>query len=160
MPRNAVAPAASTVTYPSDTEIEIVRTFNAPREIVWRAFTEPALLKRWSGIPGFPMTACEMDVRPGGKFRWSFEGPGVSFTTAGTIHRVEPPHLLVMESTAPDPTPEVRTTTFDEHNGRTTVTMRIKTATKEIRDELLASGQVEGMDVTFTQLDALLTEQR
>lgn len=157
MPRH-VAPPASTLTLPSDTEIQIVRPFAAPRELVWRAFTDPTLLPRWSCLPDYPMTVCEMDVRPGGKFRWSFAGEGVSFTTAGIIHRVEKPRLLVMESMDPDPTPEVRTITFEESGGRTTVTIRIKTATKEIRDALLASGQTEGMEVTNPRLDALLQE--
>lgn len=56
MPRNTVAPSASTVTFPSDTEIELVRSFAAPRELVWRAFTDPALLPKWNGLPEFPMT--------------------------------------------------------------------------------------------------------
>lgn len=158
MPRNTVAPTASTMTLPSDTEIEIVRSFAAPRELVWRAFTDPTLLPKWTGLPAFPMTVCEMDVRPNGKFRWTFAGEGVEFTTQGIIHRVEKPRLLVMESMDPDPTPEIRTITFEESGGRTTVLMRIKAATKEIRDEMLASGMIEGMEVGNVRLDALLLD--
>ena len=158
MPRSTVAPSASTLTFPSDTEVEIVRSFAAPRELVWRAFTEPALLMKWNGLPAYPMTVCEMDVRPGGKFLWSFAGEGVEFTTRGVIHQVEKPRLLVMESMDPDPTPEVRTLTFEDAGGRTKVVMRIKTATKEIRDEMLASGTIEGMEIANTRLDALLRE--
>lgn len=158
MPRNTVAPAASTMTLPSDTEIELVRFFAASRELVWRAFTDPALLKRWNGLPEYPMTLCEMDLRPGGKFRWSFAGDGAEFTTAGVIHQVEKPRLLVMESMDPDPTPEVRTMTFEESGGRTKVTIRIQTASKEIRDAILASGAIEGMGVTYARLDVLLQE--
>lgn len=158
MPRNTVAPSASTLTLPSDTEILIERSFAAPRELVWRAFTDPTLLPRWTGLPAYPMTVCEMDVRPGGKFRWSFAGEGVEFTTQGIIHQVEKPRLLVMESMDPDPTPEVRTVTFEESGGRTRVIMRIKAATKEIRDEMLAGGMIEGMEVGNVRLDALLLE--
>lgn len=146
------------MTLPADTEIVLERTFAAPRELVWRAFTDPAVLPQWSGLPGFPMTVCEMDVRPNGRFRWAFAGEGVQFTTQGIIHAVEKPHRLVMESMDPDPTPEVRTLTFEESAGRTTVVMRIQTATKAIRDEMLASGTIEGMDVSHARLDALLAE--
>ena len=145
----------STLTLPSDTEILIERSFRAPRALVWRAFTDPALLPKWMGPAESTMTVCEMDVRPGGKFRWAW---GESFETRGVFHQVEKPRLLVMESLAPDPTPEVRTTTFEESGGRTTVTIRIKTATMAIRDELLASGASEGMEPTFVRLDALLPE--
>lgn len=158
MPRNTVAPPASTLTLPTDTEIQIERVFAAPREIVWRAFTDPTLLTKWTGLPGFPMTVCEMDVRPHGKFRWTFAGEGTEFTTAGVIHVVDRPRRLVMESMDPDPMPEVRTITFEESGGHTIVIMRIKMATKEIRDAMLASGTIEGMEVSNVRLDALLLE--
>lgn len=154
----SMAPPASTVTLPSDTEILIERSFAAPRELVWRAFTDPRILPRWSGLPAYPMTVCEMDVRPNGKFRWTFAGEGLEFTTAGIIHVVDKPRLLVMESMDPDPTPEVRTITFEESGGRTIVIMRIKMATKEMRDAMLASGTIEGMEVGNARLDALLLD--
>lgn len=144
------------MTLPSDTEILIERSFAAPRELVWRAFADPALVRKWNGLPAFPMTVCEMDVRPDGRFRWSFAGEGAEFTTAGVFHAVDKPRRLVMESMDPDPMPEVRTITFDESGGRTTVVMRIRMATKEMRDAMLASGTIEGMEETFGRLDAVL----
>ena len=153
MPRSTAAPSSSTLTLPSDTEILLVRSFAAPRELVWRAFTDPKLLPKWMGPADPPMTVCEMDVRPNGTFRWAW---GTAFETRGVIHKVEKPRLLVMESREPDPTPELRSHTFEEAGGRTTVTIRIKTATKALRDELLASGAIEGMEPTFVRLDALL----
>ena len=155
MPRNTVAPSASTLTLLSDTEIMLVRSFAAPRELVWRAFTDPKLLPKWNGPAEAQMTLCEMDVRPGGKFRWAW---GTAFETGGIIRQADKPRLLVMESMFPDPTPEVRSHTFDEKDGRTTVTIRIKTATKALRDELLASGAVEGLEPTYARLDALLLD--
>src|SRR5688572_28675342 len=156
MPRNTVAPPASVMTLPSDTGIQLVRKFSAPRDLVWRAFTDPKLLPKWYGPAEPPMTVCEMDVRPNGRWRWAW---GAAFETRGVFHQVEKPRLLVMESREPDPTPEVRTMTFEESGGRTTVTFRIKTASKAIRDELLASGAIEGMEPTFVRLDALLAER-
>lgn len=155
MPRNTVAPAASVLTILSDTDVQLVRSFAAPRELVWRAFTDLKLLPKWYGPGAPPMTVCEMDVRPNGKFRWAW---GTAFETGGVFHQVEAPRLLVMESREPDPTPEMRTMTFDEVGGRTTVVMRIHTATKAIRDELLASGAIEGMEPTFVRLDVLLVD--
>ena len=153
MPRNAVAPSASILTLPSATEIQLVRTFAAPRDLVWRAFTDPKLLPQWYGPTEPPMTLCEMDVRPNGRFRWAW---GTAFETGGIFHQVEKPRLLVMESREPDPTPEIRSHTFDEKDGRTTVTIRITTASAALRDELLASGAIEGMEPTFARLDAFL----
>ena len=154
-PRNTVAPSPSTLSLPSDTEIVLVRSFAAPRELVWKAFTDPKLLPKWYGPAADTMTVCEMDVRPNGKFRWAW---GTAFETGGVIHKVEKPRLLVMESRFPDPTPELRSHTFEEAGGRTTVTIRITTATTALRDELLASGAVEGLEPTFAQLDRLLVE--
>jgi uncharacterized protein YndB with AHSA1/START domain len=143
----------SKLTLLSDTELQLVRDFAAPRDLVWRAFTDPTLLPKWMGPAEQPMTVCEMDVRPKGKFRWAW---GTAFETRGVFHQVEKPRLLVMESQAPDPTPEVRTMSFEGTGTRTTVVIRIKAATKAIRDEMLASGAVEGMEPTFVRLDALL----
>lgn len=154
MPRTSST--ASKLTLPSDTEISLVRSFAAPRDLVWRAFTDPKLLPKWYGPGEPPMTVCEMDVRPNGKFRWAW---GNAFETAGIFHEVDKPRLLVMESREPDPTPEIRRMTFEESGGRTTVTMRIKTATPALRDELLASGAIEGMEPTFARLDAFLKAQ-
>lgn len=158
MPRNAVPPTPSTLTLPSDTEILLVRSFDAPRDLVWQAFTDPKLVPKWYGPAASPMTICEMDVRPNGRFRWGWGPGGSAFMTGGVFHQVEKPRLLVMESREPDPTPEVRSHTFEEKAGKTTVTIRITTATKALRDELLASGAVEGLEPTYARLDALLVE--
>ena len=59
------------VSLPSDTEVRVTRDFAAPRQLVWRAHTDPKLVRRWMlGPPGWSMPVCEMDVRPGGKYRW------------------------------------------------------------------------------------------
>ena len=156
MPRATVSAASSTVTLPSDTEIEIVRSFNAPRDAVWRAFTDAKLVPRWYGPAGNPMTICEMDVRPNGKFRWGWGPNGSAFMTGGVFHQVEKPHRLVMESRDPDPTPEVRSHTFEEKDGRTILTIRIKTATKALRDELLAMDMQIGLAESYARLDEML----
>ena len=156
MPGNTVAPTASTLTLPSDTEIVIVRSFAARREHVWRAFTDPNLIPKWYGLEAHPMTICEMDLRPSGRFRWGWGPNGTAFMTGGIIREIEKPRLLVMESMEPDPTPELRTHTFEESAGHTTVTIRIKTATKAIRDEMLAMDAKAAWDESYARLDAFL----
>src|SRR6476660_5391008 len=65
------------VTTPSDLEIVLTRSFNAPRNLVWEAMSKPELLKQWLfGPPGWSMTQCEDDLRVGGEFRWAWSGPG------------------------------------------------------------------------------------
>ncbi|MGD8280014.1 MAG: SRPBCC domain-containing protein, partial [Gemmatimonadota bacterium] len=64
-------PDEARVSLPSDTEVEVTRAFNAPRDLVWKAYTTPDLVQRWLlGPPGWTMPVCEMDVRVGGDFRW------------------------------------------------------------------------------------------
>jgi uncharacterized protein YndB with AHSA1/START domain len=62
---------------PSDTEVLVKRSFDAPAQLVWRAYTEPDLVRRWLlGPPGWSMPVCEMDVRLGGKYRWRWRSSG------------------------------------------------------------------------------------
>ena len=64
------------ISTPSDEEIRITRSFDAPRMLVWDAYTRPELLKRWLGaMPGWSWAVCEMDVREGGRYRWAWRGP-------------------------------------------------------------------------------------
>ena len=88
----------STVTLPNDTDVVVVRAFNAPRELVFDAWTKPALLQRWMlGPPGWTMPVCEMDVRPGGKFKWRWrsEKNGKEFGFWGEFREVVRPSRLV-----------------------------------------------------------------
>lgn len=156
MARPTISPAGSTLTLPSDTTIQIVRSFDAPRKLVWRAFTDPQLVPKWYGLAAHPMTICEMDVRPGGKFRWGWGPDGSTFMTAGVFHDVEAPRLLVMESRDPDPTPEFRRHTFTEAGRGTTLTILVTVASKQLRDEMLAMDMQAGMDEGFVRLDHFL----
>src|SRR5262245_19559109 len=86
------------VTTPSDLEIVMSRTFNAPRRMVWEAMTTPDLMRRWLfSPPGWTMTECVMDVSVGGKYRWTWTGPdGRHAMTISCLHKVvNPPAKLV-----------------------------------------------------------------
>jgi uncharacterized protein YndB with AHSA1/START domain len=88
----------STVTLPNDRDVVVVRAFNAPRALVFDAWTKPALVQRWMlGPPGWTMPVCEMDVRPGGKFnwRWRSDENGAEFGFSGEFREVERPSRIV-----------------------------------------------------------------
>jgi uncharacterized protein YndB with AHSA1/START domain len=86
------------VIQPSDREVKVTRSFRAPRQLVYRAYTEPALIRRWLlGPPGWSMSICDMDVRVGGGYRWRWRSDqdGKEFGFAGTFRDVQPPSRLV-----------------------------------------------------------------
>lgn len=83
--------------------LTITRDFDAPRELVWRAWTEPKLFIKWWGPAGFTSRECTVDLRVGGRFMWCMRSPeGKDFWTSGTYREVAPPSLLVMTSTFSD----------------------------------------------------------
>ena len=85
------------VTLPSDREVRVTRTFNAPRTLVWDAHTKPELVKKWMlGPPGWTMPVCEMDVRVGGKYRWRWRSDedGKEFGFHGTFIEVKAPSRI------------------------------------------------------------------
>ena len=159
------------VTLPSDREVKVARSFKAPRSLVYRAYTEPAIVKRWMlGPPGWSMPVCEMDVRVGGryKWRWRSDADGSEFGFAGTFREVEPAARLV-HSEAYDPgsledgfpgNEALVTVTFSEDGGFTTVTTLIDFGSKDARDAAMATGMTDGMEQSYQLLDGVLTEQR
>lgn len=157
------------VTTPSEREVKVVRSFNAPRALVYRAHTEPALVKRWMlGPPGWTMPVCEMDVRAGGKYRWrwrSDEG-GQEFGFYGEFREVEPGVKLVhTESFDPGTMggehsggEALITTYFDEKHGVTTVATLMDFGSQAARDKAMATGMTGGMEQSFQLLDKVLLE--
>ena len=158
------------VTLPSDREVKVTRSFNAPRALVYRAFTEPAVVQRWLlGPPGWSMPVCEMDVRVGGRYRWRWRSDkdASEFGFAGTFREVQPLSKLVHTEaydpgTVGDGHPESEalvSVTFTEDGGVTTVTTLIDFGSKEARDAAVATGMTDGMEQSYQLLDALLIER-
>ncbi len=159
------------VTLPSDREVQVTRTFKAPRALVFRAYTEPALVRRWMlGPPGWSMPVCDMDVRVGGSYRWRWKNDADSaeFGFFGTFREVQPPSKIVhSERYDPGTLPEayptegeaIITTTFTEEDGITTMTSLMDFGSKEIRDAAMKTGMTEGMEQSYQLLDRLLQEQ-
>ena len=157
------------VTLPSDREVQVTRSFRAPSTLVYRAYTEPDLVKRWLlGPPGWSMPICEMDVRVGGRYRWRWRSDkdGAEFGFAGTFRELQPGAKIVhTERYDPGTTGDgasgneaLVTVTFDEDNGVTTVTSLIDFGSKEARDAAVATGMTDGMEQSYQLLDRVLQE--
>jgi len=156
------------VTLPSDREVKVIRSFRAPRPLVYRAYTEAALVQRWLlGPPGWSMPVCEMDVRIGGRYRWRWRSDtdANEFGFSGTFREVQPPSRLVHSETydpgtVGDAQPQneaLVTVTFAEHDGITTVTTLIDFGSKDVRDAAVATGMTDGMEQSYKLLETVLS---
>ena len=152
----------ATVTTPSDTQILITREFDAPRHLVYRAFTSPELLRRWWHANRHEVTGVEMDVRVGGRWRWSAKAfNGYEFAFYGEYREVVPDERLVTTETFSG-VPEaeaVTTTTFAEKDGLTRLEILVEHQTKANRDGQLESGMEDGMQDALALLEALVRER-
>ncbi|MBI3408658.1 MAG: SRPBCC family protein [Planctomycetes bacterium] len=149
------------VTTPTDREIVMTRVLNAPRKLVFEAFTKPELLKRWlSGPPGWSMVVCEMDLKVGGAFRWVWRGPdGVDMGMGGVYKEIVPPERIVSTEKFDQswyPGEAVGTIVFVEQAGKTTLTQTILYESKEARDTVLKSPMEEGVAAGYDRLEELL----
>ena len=147
------------VTTPSDREIVITRTFDAPLALVWEAMTIPALVLRWWGPEWAPLETCDIDLRVGGSWRYvSRAEDGAEMGWHGSYREIEAPVRIVSTEVFegfPD-AESVNTMTLTDVNGVTTLQTVVLHATKENRDGHLQSGMEAGMQDTFNRLDDLL----
>jgi uncharacterized protein YndB with AHSA1/START domain len=149
------------VTTPSDREIAMTRVFDAPRDLVFDAWTKPELLKRWLGLlPGWTFPVCEVDLKVGGKYRYVWRGPnGEEMGMGGVFREISPSERIVCTEKFDDPWYEgdaVDTTTFVERQGKTTVTTTVRYSSKQIRDTVLQSPMSSGVEKSYGKLDELL----
>ncbi|MGK3957999.1 SRPBCC family protein [Arthrobacter sp. R4] len=153
------------VTFPSDEEILITRTLNAPRHLVYRAWTTPELVRKWWPGRRGEMTMMEMDFRVGGAWRYVMVAHG-EFEVAfhGTYREIVPNERIVntevmeMPGTAPDSEDGavVNTVTFEEaDDGATTVRIRTDAGSKEVRDMIAQSGMEGGVREQFEIIEEL-----
>lgn len=154
-------PGKLTVTAAGDREIRMTRTFDAPRRMVFDAWTKPELLKRWLGVfEGWSMAVCEVDLRVGGGYRfvWRHTG-GAEMGMRGTYLEVVAAERLKSTEVFDDRWYEgdaVGTLTFDERDGRTTVTNAVMYASREARDGVLKSPMEHGVSAGYDKLAELL----
>jgi uncharacterized protein YndB with AHSA1/START domain len=149
----------TTFTTPSDREVGVTRVFDAPRELVWKTYTEPEHLRQWMlGPDGWSMEVCEIDLRPGGAYRFAWrKDDGSELTIAGVHREVEPPERLVStESWGPEWPEALNTIVFSEEDGRTTLSITVLYPTQEARDAALATGMTDGMAMSLDRLEEVL----
>ena len=154
---------ATKVTLPSDTEILITREFDAPRDVVFKAMNDPALIPQWWGPRGHTTRVDKMDVRPGGAWRF-ISGTSAADETAfrGEYREVKAPERIV-QTFEWEPMAghiSVETATFTEREGRTVLTVRSVFSSKEDRDGMVQSGMEKGLAETHDRFAELLAELR
>jgi len=154
----------TSITTPSDTEIRIERTFDAPRQVVWDAYTDPELLPEWLGPRELTMTVDEYDLRPGGSYRFThLDSEGNEFVFFGELREVEEPNLIV-RTFAWEGMPgkfSVERAEFEELDGdRTRIVVTSSFDSKEDRDGMLKSGMERGVVDSYSRLDELFERQQ
>jgi uncharacterized protein YndB with AHSA1/START domain len=152
------------VTTPSDCEILIARDFNAPRALVFDAFTKPELVRRWLlGPEGWTMPVCEIDLRVGGAYRyvWRKEAKDIAMGMGGVFREIAAPERLVATEKFDDAwypgDGAVNTTLFVEEGSITKTTITVRYESQEARDTARSSGMEQGMATGYNRLEELLS---
>ena len=147
------------LTLPTDTQIRITREFDAPRHLVWKAWTTPELIMRWWHAKRGTATVADVDLKAGGRWRWvMITHGGVEVAFHGQYREVVPHERLVYTEVfegAPggDEGAVVVTVTFTEREGRTTATMLMDAPSREVRDLIIESGMEDGLQDALELLE-------
>jgi len=145
---------------PSDNEVRITRVVDAPRALVFDAWTKPDLVSQWMlGPEGWTMPVSENDLRAGGAWRrvWR-KGDGSEMAMSGINREVTPPaRYVATEKWGPEWPETINTMELSESGGQTTVTLTIRYVSKEARDAAMKTGMKEGMEQGFGRLERLLS---
>jgi uncharacterized protein YndB with AHSA1/START domain len=161
-----VSSGTATVTLPADEQILITREFDAPKDLVWKAWTMPELVKRWWGAKRGEVTLAEIDLKVGGTWRYRSVTPdGFEVAFHGEYREIVPNERLVSTEAYegipdPDANATVNTATFTEEDGRTTLTILVEAPSKEIRDAIIDSGMEAGMQDALDLLEEVAVSLR
>ena len=159
----AAATGSAVVTLPASTQIMITRQFDAPRHLVFRAWTTPELIRRWWAGDRGEVTSAEVDLRPGGTWRYVMTANG-GFEVAfhGEYREIVPDERIVCTEVF-EGMPEaaaVSTATFTEQDGQTTLTILVEHTSQQHRDMHLSSGMEEGMNESLDHLEQVAASLR
>ena len=149
----------TTFATPTDTEIEVTRVFDAPRALVFDAWTKPEHIPNWMlGPPGWTMTVCEVDLRAGGAWQFAWQhSDGNEMTMQGAYREVSPPERLVStESWGPEWPETVNTVDLQRGSRPDDSRHHDQLPSKEARDAALGTGMKQGMNLSFERLAAYL----
>lgn len=147
------------VTIPGDREVRMTRIFDAPRRLVFDAFTKPELLKRWLlGPPGWEMVVCNVAGEVGDRYRYEWRNAdSTQFGVGGVCREFVPPERIAsteaMDGYSPDYSVAID---FTEQNGKTTLTITFLYESREIRDAALKTGMEHGVAASYDRLDQVL----
>jgi uncharacterized protein YndB with AHSA1/START domain len=167
--RQEMAPVSSgtaKVTLPADTQILITREFDAPKHLVWKAWTTPELVRRWWHANRGEMTVCEIDLRVGGKWRYAMDVEGFGEVGFHGEYREIVPHERLVSTEAYEGIPDadehaaLDTLTLEEVDGRTRMTVLVEHQTKEGRDAHIESGMEAGMQDAMDLLEEVAVSLR
>jgi len=156
----------ATVTLPTDEQILITREFDAPKHLVYKAWTTPELVKRWWNAKRGEVTIAEIDLRVGGTWRYVMvteDGFEVAFH--GEYREIVPNERIVATEVYEMPEPlegdgTLNTVTFTEVDGRTTLTILVRAPSKEVRDAIIDSGMEAGMQDAMDLLEQVAISLR
>jgi uncharacterized protein YndB with AHSA1/START domain len=156
----------ATVKLPTDDQILITREFDAPKHLVYKAWTSPELVKRWWHAKRGEVTIAEIDLRVGGRWRYvavTEDGSEVAFH--GEFREIVPNERIVSTEVyempdAPEGEGTLNTATFTEVDGRTTLTILVQAPSKEIRDAIIESGMEAGMQDAMDLLEQVASSLR
>jgi uncharacterized protein YndB with AHSA1/START domain len=157
-----VAHADAIIVEPDERTIVITRVFDAPRDLVFKAWTDPKHVAQWWGPQGFTTTRCDMDLRAGGVFRVHMRGPdGVTYPCKGVYREVRAPERIVYDGEAEEgtvgcgaglPPRALVTVTFTERDGRTTVTIHTVLQSASDREAAVQTGFNSGWASSLDRL--------
>jgi uncharacterized protein YndB with AHSA1/START domain len=149
-------------TTPSDREITLTRLFDAPRQLVWDAMTKPEHVKRWWGIldDEHSVTECDIDLRPGGAWRFVGRGPKGDYAFYGVYREIAAPERVVFtEIYAPFPDVEsVVTSVFTEEGGQARLTATCLYPSQDVRDMVMGTGMAGGAAISYDRLEDVVRE--
>jgi uncharacterized protein YndB with AHSA1/START domain len=156
-----VTTRAAKVMLPADDQILITREFGAPKELVYKAWTTPELVRRWWHANRGEMTVAEIDLRVGGKWRFVMVGDGFEVGFHGEYLEIVPAERIVSteiyeglpEGVSEEEGGTVNTVTFTEENGRTTATLLVQAANRISRDAIIESGMEDGLQDALDLLE-------
>ncbi|WP_437618968.1 SRPBCC family protein [Sorangium sp. So ce1151] len=150
------------VTTPSEKEICMTRLFNAPRQLVFDVMTKPEHVKRWWGClgEGYSVPVCEIDLRPGGQWRFVNRHPKGEAAFHGEYKEITPPSRLVFTEIFEDypDTVSVVTTVLTDEGGKTRMTATVRYPSLEVRDIVMGTGMAEGAGLSYDRLEELVAQ--